>query len=116
MLSSILWIKKCHFGNWHYLIFESARHFSEILILFKCHNFQSKRFGNSVGNGWSRSNPEITISNCGLNASRNPNGFLFQNVYAEKGFPISGQNSREDNFPGTILYYYEIKISKSELW
>jgi hypothetical protein len=78
--------------------------------------FQSKRLRKPTGNAWGRSNAEITISNGGLNASKNTNGWQFRNVYAEKVFPISGEHSREDNFPGTILYYYEVKISKSKRW
>jgi hypothetical protein len=31
-------------------------------------------------------------------------------VYAMKGFPISAELSRKDNFPGTILYYFEITV------
>jgi hypothetical protein len=32
----------------------------------------------------------------------------YQNVYAKNGFPIADELSRTDNFPGTILYYFEI--------
>jgi hypothetical protein len=32
----------------------------------------------------------------------------FLHVFAEKGFAISGALCRKDNFPGTIMYYYEV--------
>jgi hypothetical protein len=44
--------------------------------------FQSKRLRKPTGNAWGRSNAEITISNGGLNASKNTNGWQFRNVYA----------------------------------
>jgi hypothetical protein len=52
-----------------------------------------------------------------LYASHNSNdGGL--TVWSEKGFPISGVLSREDDdFPGTIIYYYEVtKVAISENW
>jgi hypothetical protein len=56
----------------------------------------------------------VTISEDGLNASNiNRMGVI---IYAMEGFQISGEHCRKDNFPGTICYYYEVKILKKELW
>jgi hypothetical protein len=33
-----------------------------------------------------------------------------KNIFAKKGFTISGKRSQADNFPGTIIYYYEVKL------
>jgi hypothetical protein len=46
------------------------------------------------------------VATNGLNAS-STNGFA--NVFAVHPFPISGPHYRADDFPGTILYYYEVK-------
>jgi hypothetical protein len=72
--------------------------------------FQSKRLGNPKQNGWEVSNTDAIISSNsnGLLASDNTGAWL--NVFAKKGFPITGQLSRTDNFPGTILYYFEVTI------
>jgi hypothetical protein len=47
------------------------------------------------------------ISYNGLYASDNT-GILWTDVFAQNGFPISGDLSRPDNFPGTIVYYFEV--------
>jgi hypothetical protein len=61
-------------------------------------------------NRWNRTNTGATITADGLNVSNNINGF--PNVFAEQPFPISGQLCRMDEFPGTILYYYEVKTDQ----
>jgi hypothetical protein len=71
------------------------------------------RLRNPQENAW-RSNAEMTISNGGLNAINHTNGRL--NIYAEKGFPLSGTEYRKDDFPGTIFYYYEVKTLTSVRW
>jgi hypothetical protein len=37
---------------------------------------------------------------------------LAANIYGMKGFLISGKHFREDNFSGTLCYYFEVK----QLW
>jgi hypothetical protein len=76
-------------------------------------NFKSKRLRNPLKNGWNRSNTNAIISFNGLQVSDYREHFSI--VFAKKGFPISGELSRkEDNFPGTILYYFEV-IQISEM-
>jgi hypothetical protein len=107
-------IKKCHFGNWSR---KCPAFFRNLISITSTTYFQSKRLRNPERNAW-KSSTEIIISNGGVNAIKNTNGFQFQNVYAvaEKGFPISVADCRMDHFPGTICYYYEVKILKSALW
>jgi hypothetical protein len=57
-------------------------------------------------NGWNGANTRATVSADGLNVRNNI--VRLPKVFAEQAFPISGQ-CRVDGFPGTILYYYEIK-------
>jgi hypothetical protein len=68
--------------------------------------FKIKRLRNSHGNHWNGTHTTATVAADGLNVSIT-NGF--PNVLAEQPFPISGPLSRMDEFPGTILYYYEVK-------
>jgi hypothetical protein len=49
----------------------------------------------------------ISVAADGLNISTSINGW--QNIYAAKGFSISGPLIRVDGFPGTILYYFTMK-------
>ena len=76
--------------------------------------FKTTQLRNPQGNVW-RSSTGITFSNGGLNANVN-NSNEWLEIYAEKGFPISVADCRKDHFPGTILYYYEVKILTSALW
>jgi hypothetical protein len=46
----------------------------------------------------------------GLNVSKEVG--VSANVFAEQPFTISGPHCRVDEFPGTILYYYEVKSSQ----
>jgi hypothetical protein len=75
-------------------------------LIFISHYFKSKRLLQCEGNGWSRSNGNVAISEDGLFAS-NTSGW--KRIFAEKGFPISVADCRMDDFPGTICYYYEVK-------
>jgi hypothetical protein len=68
--------------------------------------FQTKRLKNPEQNCWEVANTDAIISSNGLCASDNTGDW--QNVYAKKGFPITGELSRTDSFPGTILYYFEV--------
>jgi hypothetical protein len=68
--------------------------------------FQSKRLRNPDENGWEVSNTGAIISSNGLLDSRNTGAY--PNIFAKKGFPISDELSRTDNFPGTIVYYFEV--------
>jgi hypothetical protein len=79
--------------------------------------FQSIRLRNPEQNGWEVSNTDAIISFNGLYASDNT-GFIWHNVFAKKGFPISGELSRTDNFPGTILYYFEVTqmSTSAQIW
>jgi hypothetical protein len=61
---------------------------------------------NPEQNGWEFSNTRAMISFNELCVSDNRGTWL--NVFAQKGFPISGELTRTDNFPGTILYYFEV--------
>jgi hypothetical protein len=62
--------------------------------------FQSKRLYNPQGN---RLN--TLISENGLNI-RNTGGITY--VFAIEGFPTSAGPHRNGNFPGTIVYYFEL--------
>jgi hypothetical protein len=54
------------------------------------------------------SNPNVTISGDGLEVESTKKAE--QHVYATKGFDISGNSpAEEDNFTGTIIYYFEVK-------
>jgi hypothetical protein len=55
---------------------------------------------------------DVKVSKDGLIAS-NIDRRLGVILYAKEGFPISGEHCREDNFPGTICFYYEVKMLKS---
>jgi hypothetical protein len=37
-------------------------------------------------------------------------------VFAEKGFAILTETARKDNFPGAIVYYFEIKRTSLSYW
>jgi hypothetical protein len=58
---------------------------------------------------------DVNFSADGLNAS-NINPILGVIIYAIEGFPISDEHCREDKFPGTVCYYYEIKLLNSAIW
>jgi hypothetical protein len=68
--------------------------------------FQSKLLRNPEQNGWEVFNTGAIISSNGLLANNNIG--TWRNVIAKKGFPITEELSRKDNFPGTILYYFEV--------
>jgi hypothetical protein len=61
---------------------------------------------NPKQNVWSGTNTKVTISADGLNAI-NVNDERMD-VFAVKGFAISGENCPRENFPGTIIYYFEV--------
>jgi hypothetical protein len=68
---------------------------------------KTKQVNNPEHNIWNSTKTKALISGCGLEAGDNRNEWV--NVYAVKGFHISRQHSRKNNnFPGTIVYYYEI--------
>jgi hypothetical protein len=69
--------------------------------------FQTKRVCNPDRNGWNRATTRATVSGDGLRACSSD---IMTYIYAEKGFPISGKHYRVDSFPGTIIYYYEVKL------
>jgi hypothetical protein len=58
---------------------------------------------------------DVKVSDDGTNASKIDRR-LRVILNAMEGFPISGEHCREDNFPGTICYYYEVKILNSAPW
>jgi hypothetical protein len=64
-----------------------------------------KQLGNPTGNIWKEPNPNAKISRDGLKLENKQ----LQHVYAEKGFDISGDSRKEDNFTGTIIYYFEVQ-------
>jgi hypothetical protein len=61
---------------------------------------QSKRIQNPEGIEWTDG-----IFASGLQAD---SGFMAWTFFADMGFAISPKQCRHDNFPGTIVYYYEI--------
>jgi hypothetical protein len=61
---------------------------------------------NPRGNNWDAKKTKATVSANGLEAGNNKAEWV--NVYAMKGFNISRQFSRMNNFPNTTLYYYEV--------
>ena len=86
--------------------------FLKIKIIF----FKTKRLVNPRENRWSSqsANINVGISCDGLKAS-NTNEHEWLTFYAEKGFAISGENRRMDDFPGTILYYFEVTTDISSI-
>jgi hypothetical protein len=73
--------------------------------------FKSKiLIANPKGFVWDRSKTDasVNISECGLKATNTRYEFGF--AIATEGYAISGEHCRKENsqFPGTILYYYEI--------
>jgi hypothetical protein len=84
----------------------------------KCLNLilKTKRVQNPLKNRWRNDGTSagvIKISLDGLKAVSNSSADERQYVYAEQGFPISVQHCRSDHFPGTILYYFEVKVVKT---
>jgi hypothetical protein len=78
--------------------------------------FQTKRLCNPEGNRWDAVKLEMES---GIVRAVAPNGLgvdptglgLIRVLYVEQGFPISIAQCRgEENFRGTILYYYEVTI------
>jgi hypothetical protein len=76
-------------------------------VSLSSHSLKGVRLGNPRGNGWNKSNTKAIISEDGLQANSSAEQ-EYQFVYAEKGFGIHWRYSRKVNFPGTILYYFEI--------
>jgi hypothetical protein len=79
--------------------------------------FKTKRVCNPHGNLWSRANTTAIIATHGLKVVNNNfpsfanvrNNVRYPTIFAEQPFHISGPQCRVDGFPGTILYYYEVK-------
>jgi hypothetical protein len=84
--------------------------------LFFIKLLQTKRLYNSKGIRWNGAKSEAKISWDGLKASVSkcdwfPTLFYstdWQYVFANKGFVVSEAYSGKDNFPGTIVYYFEV--------
>jgi hypothetical protein len=75
---------------------------------------KTKRLCNpKEGNRWNPNgiHRDIAISATGTGINGKPGAM--KNIYAIHGFPISGPDFRADNFQGTILYYYELKLTSS---
>jgi hypothetical protein len=71
--------------------------------------FKSKILANPKGLVWDRAKTDasVNISECGLKATNIRYEFGF--AIATEGYAISGEHCRKDfQFPGTIVYYYEI--------
>jgi hypothetical protein len=77
------------------------------------HLFKGKILANPKGIVWDGSKTEasISISKCELKLKSTNTGYGW--VFATKGYAISGENCRKENFqfPGTIIFYYEITIT-----
>jgi hypothetical protein len=72
---------------------------------------KTKRLCNPAeGNSWNRRKLGINqiVSENGLDADPSAN-YWIRVLYAQHGFPISIENTRADNFRGTIIYYFEVK-------
>jgi hypothetical protein len=88
----------------------------EFLHLF----FKVKRLMNSKGNHWVSTESNVKISWDKLKVSTRcdwlgvPADYKWKYVFAKKGFVISEACSRKDNFPGTIVNYFEVTRSTSE--
>jgi hypothetical protein len=66
-----------------------------------------KKVCNPEKNGWDFEKAEAALlSSNGLQASNNSEKWV--NVFAAKGFPISGEGCRPRHFFGTIIYYFEV--------
>jgi hypothetical protein len=50
----------------------------------------------------------VTVSSDGIRVCNRTDAW--KNLCSMKGFPISGEHFRENQFPGTICYYYEVKV------
>jgi hypothetical protein len=56
-------------------------------------------------------NTRATVAADGLNVI---NKVSRPTIFAVEPFPISGPHCRVDEFPGTICYYYEVKVN--DMW
>jgi hypothetical protein len=70
---------------------------------------KTKRVRNPHANRWNKNNTTAKVAADGLHVSSYTLGS--PNVFAEQPFLISGPQCRMDEFPGTILYYYEVKAN-----
>jgi hypothetical protein len=77
----------------------------------KCNIFKTKRLCNPKGIRWVETKNKAKISEDGLKATSTADRYSRQYVLSEKGFAISGEDCRKDNFPGTIIYYFEVTIA-----
>jgi hypothetical protein len=68
---------------------------------------KTKRVRNPRGNHWNKTTTIATVAADGLRVNNCTDEL--PNVFAVQAFPIFGPHCRMDNYPGTILYYYEIK-------
>jgi hypothetical protein len=71
--------------------------------------FKNKILANPTGIVWDATKSKADISECGLKVKATDYGWAF----ATEGYAISGKNYRKENFqfPGTIVYYYEVIIT-----
>jgi hypothetical protein len=80
-------------------------------MIFSHIPFKSKQLRNPNGNGW-KETKKVRISRDGLKAI-DKNDDVWP-LYAKKGFNISaGAVRKKDNYPGTILYYYEVTRTRA---
>jgi hypothetical protein len=73
------------------------------------------RLKNSTGNRWKTSKTLAKISEDGLKATDNC-CMEYTFVYASQGFSILGETLRKDDFPGTIVYYFEVTQMQANTW
>jgi hypothetical protein len=79
------------------------------------HLFKIKTLANPKGIVWDASkSTNANISECGLKFNGTRTGCVV--AIATEGYAISGEHCREENyqFPGTIVYYYEVTITSDE--
>jgi hypothetical protein len=72
---------------------------------------------NPAGNAWNSTKTKAQISPDGLGAiSSKTSNDGWQNVFALERFGISAAQCRQDFYPGTILYYFEVTRMSSSNW
>jgi hypothetical protein len=73
--------------------------------------YQAKKLFNPEQNGWNQYTTRARISRDGLTViAINAATHTRHNAFAVHAFPAATPNDcRLDNFPGTIIYYFEVK-------
>jgi hypothetical protein len=80
------------------------------------YNFKTKRLQIPKANYWNRCNKEAII--CPQDGLTAANASIKEavNVSAMEGFPIAAELCRNDEYPGTIVYYFEVTNLSTDWW